>query len=167
LPERPSQTAKVGAPDKKASSGIIIDGMDNCLVHFGRCCRPIPGDKIVGFITRGRGVSIHRQDCPNLFSFSLEPERKVKIKWDTAKASTYEVNIDILAYNRVKLLADISTAISEMNTAITSASAQAGPNNLANSRFVVEIKNHEHLNQVIENIKKIKDIIKVTRSEPK
>ncbi|MDD5772505.1 MAG: bifunctional (p)ppGpp synthetase/guanosine-3',5'-bis(diphosphate) 3'-pyrophosphohydrolase [bacterium] len=167
LPDRPSLTAKVGVPDKKASSGIIIDGMDNCLVHFGRCCSPIPGDAIVGFITRGRGVSIHRQDCPNLFSFSLEPERKVKIKWDTAKVSTYEVNIDVLAYNRVKLLADISTAISEMGTAITSASAQSGPNNLANSRFVVEIKNHEHLNQVIENIKKIKDVIKVTRSEPK
>ncbi|MEW6087851.1 MAG: bifunctional (p)ppGpp synthetase/guanosine-3',5'-bis(diphosphate) 3'-pyrophosphohydrolase [bacterium] len=167
LPNRVSINAKTGAPFKKESSGIVIEGMDNCLVHFSRCCSPIPGDSIVGFITRGRGVSIHRKDCPNLFSFSLQPERKVNIKWDSAKVSTYEVNIDILAYNRVKLLADISSAISEMDTAINFASAQAVQNNLANARFVVEIKNHDHLNQVIENIKKIKDVIKVTRSEPK
>lgn len=167
LPDRPFLSAKAGAPVKRESSGIIIEGMNNCLVHFSRCCSPIPGDAIVGFITRGRGVSVHRHDCPNLFSFSFQPERKVKIKWDTAKASTYEVNIDILAHNRVKLLADISSAISETGTVINSASAQSAQNNLARSRFVIEIKSHDHLNKVIDNIKKIKDIIKVTRSEPK
>lgn len=159
--------ARARAHVKRTSSGVIIEGMNNCLVHFGRCCSPIPGDSIVGFITRGRGVSIHRRDCPNLFSFSSQPERKVKIKWDTAKALTYEVNIEILAYNRVKLLADISSAISETGTAISSASAQSMQNNLAKSRFVIEIKSHDHLNKVIGNIEGVKDVIKVTRTEPK
>ncbi|MFH1288938.1 MAG: bifunctional (p)ppGpp synthetase/guanosine-3',5'-bis(diphosphate) 3'-pyrophosphohydrolase [bacterium] len=167
LPDRLSLSAKADAPVKKEASGIIIEGMNNCLVHFGRCCSPIPGDLIVGFVTRGRGVSIHRHDCPNLFSFNFQPERKVEIRWDTAKVSTYEVNIDILAHNRVKLLADISSAISETGTVINSASAQSAQNNLAKSRFVIEIRSYDHLNKIIDNIKKVKDIIKVTRSEPK
>jgi GTP pyrophosphokinase len=102
---------------------VRVRGVDNVLINFGRCCTPLPGDRIVGYITRGRGVTVHRQDCPNIEFLRSHPERMLEVAWETAAEGAYQVEIEVEAFDRVGLLKDIMAAIVETKTNALSVNA--------------------------------------------
>lgn len=149
----------------KVDSGIIVEGVDNVLVRLSRCCNPVPYDDIVGYITKGRGVSIHRKDCPNIQTDEAK-ERYLQVKWKNADYSMkeYHLNLEISGYDRHGLLNDVLQVVNETNTQITSVSGRADKNKIAHIHLSVLIKNTNHLHHVVDRIKQVKDIYAVTRT---
>jgi len=148
--------------------GIVVKGIDNVLVRIARCCNPVPQDEIIGFITRGRGVSIHHRDCLNLKNLSAAySDRLIEVGWDTKRPATFQVEIQVEALDRKKLLRDISTVISDAGVNILSAALTTTRNQVAISRFVFEISNLDHLESILNNIKKIDVVFDAYRVLPK
>ncbi len=151
----------------KPSKGVRIKGVENAMVHLARCCNPLPGDEIVGYITRGRGVSVHHKDCPNITHHKrTEKERLIEVAWDTEDDAIFQVHLEIDALDRPRLAADIMTAIADAKTIINSIHARAKKNNLATIDLKIEIRNLEHLNYIIQKVKKIKAVQNVKRVAP-
>lgn len=154
---------------KGASGGVIVEGLDSCLVKFARCCNPLPGDEIIGFVTRGFGVSIHKKDCPNVINSINDPnnaERWVRAEWalDQAKREHFKSTIEIVTDDRLGALADISVALSSMRIAISTLMARevkTGENIVTVTFTVCDI---DQLNSIINNLKKIPGVERVTRS---
>ena len=156
--------AKVG---KHASSGIIVEGIDNCLVKFAKCCTPVPGDPVVGFITRGFGVSVHRQDCPNADPARRKPEeagRWVKVHWAEGELSSYRTALEISAKDRDGLTLDVATALSAAKVRTTSLSARSQPDGYAVVDIVLEVKNQGELTAVINKLGQIQGVYQVKRA---
>jgi len=152
---------------KKGSQGVRIKDVDNVMIRFSRCCNPLPGDKIIGYITRGRGVSIHREDCPNVKLYFLEePERMVEAAWDEAEKSSFQVEIMITALDRAKLAMDVINIVNDAKIHINALNARARKNGSAVIDLKIEINNLEQLNVLIEKIKRVKDIVDVRRVTP-
>lgn len=149
----------------QVSSGVSIQGMDGLLMRVARCCNPVPGDDIVGFITRGRGVSVHRRDCPNLSHYSKKGEegRFLDATWDGITGAAYPVEIEIGANDRKHLLADIMTSINESRIEISAVSARADKNRNATIHMTLVVRDQVHLDQIMSKIKKIKDVYSVRR----
>ena len=148
----------------KASHGVRVKGVDNVLVRFSRCCNPLPGDAIIGYITRGRGVSIHRQDCGNLVSHSLEErERVVEVVWAEQMDSTYPVDIQIRGLDKPRLVTEVMNTILDTRTHILGINARVGKDNVAHIQLRVEIRNLDQLKMVMNKIRKVKDITNVER----
>ncbi|KKM09231.1 (p)ppGpp synthetase [Clostridiales bacterium PH28_bin88] len=151
----------------KPSQGIRVRGVDNVVVRLSRCCNPVPGDDIVGYITRGRGVSIHRSDCPNIaHHHDNELERIIEVAWDLEAEAIYQVHIEAVAVDRPRLAMDIMTTIADTKTIINSVHARATRNNLATVDLKIEIKSLDHLNYITEKVKRIKDVLEVKRVTP-
>ena len=152
-----------------ASGGVIVEGLDSCLVKFARCCNPHPGDEIIGFVTRGFGVSIHKKDCPNVINSINDPnnaERWVRAEWalDQAKREHFKSTIEIVTDDRLGALADISVALSSMRISISTLMARevkTGENVVTVTFTVSDI---DQLNFIINNLKKIPGVERVTRS---
>lgn len=155
---------KSGTTDKR-DSGIAVEGVDNVLVRLSRCCNPVPNDEIVGYITKGRGVSVHRKDCPNIQTDEAR-ERFLEVKWKNAKYSTkeYYLDLEISGYDRHGLLNEVLQVVNETNTQIASVSGKADKNKIAHIHLTVLIKNTDHLRHVVDRIKQVKDIYAVTRT---
>jgi GTP pyrophosphokinase len=149
---------------KGRPGGVRIQGFDNMMVRFSQCCQPIPGDEIMGYVTRGRGVSIHRVDCPNILNLTEEPDRKIEVEWDTGGARTFIVRLVVTGTDRRGLFADVAGAVSRTSTDIKSADLSAAENGIEGT-FVVEVTDLEHLNRVIESMKSIDGILDVERKE--
>ncbi|OLN32276.1 RelA/SpoT family protein [Desulfosporosinus metallidurans] len=148
----------------KASHGVRVKGVDNVLVRFSRCCNPLPGDAIIGYITRGRGVSIHRQDCSNILSHSLEErERVVEVVWAEQMDSTYPVDIQIYGMDKPRLVTEVMNIVLDTHTHILGINARVGKDNIAHIQLRIEIRNLEQLKMVMHKIRKIKDISEVKR----
>ena len=148
----------------KASQGVRVKGVDNVLVRFSRCCNPLPGDAIIGYITRGRGVSIHRRDCTNVLSHSLEErERVVDVVWAEQADSTYPVDIQIHGIDKPRLVTEIMNTVLDTRTHILAINARVGKDNSANIQLRVEIRNLEQLKMVMQKIRKIKEVTDVQR----
>jgi len=143
---------------------VKIQGMSNLMVRYSACCQPVPGDKVIGYITRGRGVSIHRIDCPNILQLGGHPERRVDIEWDVTDADRFFVRLVMEGTDRRGLMAEVASAISGTNTNIKSAEMKADERGML-GEFVVEVENLTHLNRVIGAVKKIKGVVKVERRE--
>ncbi|HKP73914.1 MAG TPA: bifunctional (p)ppGpp synthetase/guanosine-3',5'-bis(diphosphate) 3'-pyrophosphohydrolase [Longimicrobiaceae bacterium] len=143
---------------------VKIQGMSNLMVRYSACCQPVPGDKVIGYITRGRGVSIHRIDCPNILQLGGHPERRVDIEWDVTDADRFFVRLVMEGTDRRGLMAEVASAISGTNTNIKSAEMKADERGML-GEFVVEVENLTHLNRVINAVKKIKGVVKVERRE--
>ncbi|ADL08119.1 RelA/SpoT family protein [Thermosediminibacter oceani] len=150
-------------PKKGVNEGIKVDGVDNLLVKFSRCCNPVPGDKIVGYITRGRGVSIHRQDCPNVLNNMYDRERLIEVKWDGFKETSYPVEIEASAYDRPGVLSDVLNTLGDMKTTIDSVNARSSKNGIAVIDLVLEITDKQHLENIMQKLKKINGIFEVKR----
>jgi len=146
---------------KKIGSGVIVKGVDDILVRFGKCCQPVPGDPIVGFITRGFGVTVHRAGCVNVIK--ANPERLIEVEWDTATREPFPVKIKIRAMDRVGLLADVAACISKAGANILSANTQTLENKAVNSFFTLEVADTEQLTQVMAGLKKIRQVIDAQR----
>jgi GTP pyrophosphokinase len=151
----------------KPSQGVRVKGIENVMVRLSRCCNPLPGDPIVGYITRGRGVSIHREDCPNIIHHHKDEfERIIEVAWDTEAEAIYQVQIEAVAVDRPRLAMDIITTIADTKTTINAVNARATKNNLATVDLKIEIKSLDHLHHIMERIKKVKDVMEVKRITP-
>ena len=151
----------------RSPEGIIIEGIDNCLIKFSRCCDPLPGDEIIGFITRGHGVSIHTRQCPNVpknIALCAEPERWVKAAWDQKAKSDYRVTLGVTCINRVGMLADLSTALANMHVMIHSLFTKESKDTRAVIYLTITVNSAEHLRNLSEKLKKIKGVLAVERS---
>lgn len=148
----------------KASHGVRVKGVDNVLVRFSRCCNPLPGDEIVGYITRGRGVSIHRSDCENVQSqIGEEHQRLVEVMWDGQTQAAYPVDIQILGLDRARLVTDVINAVMDSRTCILGINARVGKDKAAYIQLSIEISNLDHLNHVLQKIRRVKDVAEVDR----
>ena len=147
-----------------SSNGVIVKGESGMLVRFAKCCSPLPGDKIIGYITRGRGVSVHRADCVSLKDPGVEQDRLIEVEWENQDSSgTYESEIKIICYNRTGLLAELSVLFASMEVPVSAISAHA----LKDSTFIFHIslviKNTQQLHKIIKELNKWPDIIEVSR----
>ncbi len=166
---KPVETVQVPPVKKvmKSPEGIIIEGIDNCLVKFSRCCDPLPGDEIIGFITRGHGVSIHTRQCSNVpknIALCAEPERWVKATWDTKASSDYRVTLGVTCINRVGMLADLSTALANMHVMIHSLFTKESKDSRVVIYLTITVNSAEHLRNLSEKLRKIKGVLSVERS---
>ena len=140
---------------------LLIKGIDNVMVRYAGCCNPLPGDKVVGFITRGRGVTIHAADCQN--AMDDDPHRKVEVEWDSTKEYSYPVRIQIHSEDKKGLLAEISASISSLEANITNARVDTTEDRKAVSTFEMEIRDLNHLKKVIKALEKIKGVDRAER----
>jgi guanosine-3',5'-bis(diphosphate) 3'-pyrophosphohydrolase len=149
---------------EQATAPLRVQGMSNLMVRYSQCCQPVPGDKVIGYVTRGRGVSVHRIDCPNILQLKEHPERRVEIDWDGDGADRFFVRLAMDGTDRRGLFADIASAVSATNTNIRSADMNADEHGMR-GEFVVEVENLAHLNRVLSAIKKVKGVVRVERRE--
>lgn len=152
-------------PKKRTESGVIVKGIDNLLIRLSRCCTPVPGDDIVGFITKGRGVSVHREDCPNIQEDG-NLERLIEVEWendDTQNRKDYPVDIEISAFDRPGILNDVMHAVSEAKTNILAVTGRADREKIATIHLTIAISNISGLHRVVEKIKQLPDIYSVQR----
>ncbi|MBE5036349.1 bifunctional (p)ppGpp synthetase/guanosine-3',5'-bis(diphosphate) 3'-pyrophosphohydrolase [Subdoligranulum sp. DSM 109015] len=150
-----------------SSEGVVVEGIDNCPVKFAKCCSPLPGDDIIGFVTRGFGVSIHKRDCKNVHESMRHPEnadRWVRAYWDTAAKEQYSATLELTCMDRNNLVSDIALALSDMRVPIYSMAARAAEHGRAHMSLTIGIMNTEHLNNVVAKLKKVKDVISVLRT---
>lgn len=163
--EEPDLPALVrGRPTQRHSdSGVLVRGAPDILVKLARCCTPVPGDAIVGFITRGAGVSVHQADCHNVQSLMREPERMIDVEWAPSSKSVFLVQIQIEALDRGGLLSDVTRVLSEHHVNILSASVSTSNSRLAISRFVFEMGDTTHLDRVLNAVRRIDGVYDVYR----
>ena len=148
----------------KASSGVIVEGLDGCLVKFARCCNPVPGDDIVGFITRGFGVSIHKKDCTNVVNADLSSDRWVRTEWASTVKETFKSTIDIIGSDRQGLLADVSVTLSNMRVPIHTFMARETKDNHSHIQVTIGISDLEQLRSIMSSLRKISGVVSVQRS---
>jgi len=144
--------------------GVVVGGMDHLMVRFAKCCNPIPGDAIVGFVTKGRGISIHRQDCTNVTLFSQDEERKIQVSWEGNDTKKYTVSLEISAADRPGLLHEIAEVFSNLAVNVLEGSLKV-KSQLAHAMFKIEIHNKNQLKQIFRRIQKIKGIEKIARTK--
>jgi GTP pyrophosphokinase len=150
--------------NRRSASGIIVEGVDDVLVKLARCCTPVPGDSITGFITRGNGVSVHRSDCVNVADLKFhQGDRITAVKWDEGAKSVFLVNIQIEALDRARLLSDITRALSDQEINIVHAAVNTTKDQVAFSRFTFEMADASHLEAVLASVKKIEGVYDVYR----
>jgi GTP diphosphokinase / guanosine-3',5'-bis(diphosphate) 3'-diphosphatase len=149
---------------RKKDAGVQVEGIDNLLIRLSRCCNPVPGDEIVGFITKGRGVSVHRSDCTNVNAEEVE-QRLIPVAWESygVNRKEYNVDIEISGYDRRGLLNEVLQAVNETKTNITAVSGRSDRNKMATINMSIAIHNISHLHKVVERIKQISDIYSVRR----
>ncbi len=151
---------------KVSKSGIIVKGIDNCLVKLSRCCNPLPGDEIIGYITKGRGVSIHRADCVNCKELLTEEQRLIDVSWYKENNASYVAELEVYANDRNGLLADITVAVGELKAKIVSINARTVQNNrVAIISIGVEVEDIDMLNKVIKTIRKVDSVYDVHRQK--
>ena len=158
---------KVDLSRVHATDGVVVEGFDNTPIKFAKCCSPLPGDPIVGFITRGFGVSIHKQSCVNAISSMKDPTnapRWVKAYWADSVKDSYKAGLEIIALNRNELLQDVLAALADIRVPIYAVNARQVENGCAMVSLTIGINNTEHLNRVVARLSKVKDVLKVTRS---
>ena len=147
---------------QKGRDDVKIDDVGMLQFNFGKCCQPVPGEDVVGFVTRGRGVTVHRRDCPNIRRANLDKERLVDLRWDVSETSTFIVRINLVMEDRKNILRDILNSIAEDDTNLKSTSIHASKG-LARGVFIAEVRNLTHLNKLINQISKVKGVIDVSR----
>ncbi|HAT4282385.1 TPA: bifunctional (p)ppGpp synthetase/guanosine-3',5'-bis(diphosphate) 3'-pyrophosphohydrolase [Clostridium perfringens] len=149
---------------KKQSYGVTVKGLNNIMVRFARCCNPVPGDDIAGYITKGRGVSVHRKDCSN-FKAIVEKQREkvVDVSWGTEKGAAYVAELEVKAEDRMCLLSDVMLVITDSNLSLLSLNAKSGKNGVANINIQVKIDNIEQLKELMKKIRRLQGILDVYR----
>ena len=131
-------------------------------VHLAKCCNPVPGDEIIGYITRGRGVTVHRLDCPNIVNTD-EPERLIEVTWIKQTSGTFQVNIEIVSYDRTGLMADILAVLSDNKTSVSSANINVNDAGVATMRLGIQIKDLQQLEYTMTKIRRVKGVHSVER----
>jgi len=148
---------------KPVDNGVRVKGIDNLMIRFARCCTPVPGDGITGFVTRGRGVSVHRLDCPNIKSLLEDGNRVIEVEWATRADISYLAELEVRALDRHGLVNEVMNAVSETKTDVSAVSARVDSQRTANINVSIRIRNLDHLRTVVERLKRIKDVQSVRR----
>jgi GTP diphosphokinase / guanosine-3',5'-bis(diphosphate) 3'-diphosphatase len=159
-PARPVQLAP------RTDKPVVVAGADDLWVNLARCCTPVPGDEIIGFVTRGRGVSVHRADCPNAQALARQQDRFIDVSWRAGKGTSFVVSLQIEALDRKKLLGDVATALSEQQINILSATTTVGKDRVARLRFIFELADIAHLSSVLKAVKKVDGVFDAYRILP-
>jgi len=149
------------------SQGIVVPGSTDVWVRLGRCCTPVPGDEIMGFVTRGQGVSVHRTDCPNAGALASEPERLIEVSWAEGKPTSFTVAIQIEALDRSRLLSDVATVLSDHHVNIVSATSSTSKDRITRLRFTFELADITHLSGVLTAVKKVEGVFDAYRVVPR
>lgn len=160
----PSALERIAEKIRKSNRGVTIGGVDNLMVRYSQCCQPVPGDKVIGYITRGRGISIHRTDCPNVLSLDQDPGRRVEIEWRAERDDRFFVHLHMHGSDRRGLLGDVARTISETATDIQHADMRATDGGMT-AAFVVEVQDLNHLKRVMEAVQRVKGVTSVIRRE--
>ena len=166
IPDNPNATRPVIPQRAKSEQGIIVEGLSNCLVKFSKCCTPVPGDDIAGFITRGYGVSVHRCDCPNAAPERRKPEeagRWIHVSWGSDVRESYLTSLEVFAKDSSHLVLDVSSALSTTNTRVKSLSADATADGYAVVRLLIYVSDSEQLKAVMKKLNQIGGVMKVDR----
>ena len=146
-------------------SGIIVKGIENCLVKLSKCCNPVPGDNIIGYITKGRGVSIHTTDCVNVKELVQEPDRMIDVEWVGEKTSSYQVDIEVYSNDRTGLLADIIKAVYDVKTKLVAVNSRTNKDRTVTTDITIEVQNLEELNKTLKSIRKVDSVFEVKRKK--
>ncbi|MCD7774707.1 MAG: bifunctional (p)ppGpp synthetase/guanosine-3',5'-bis(diphosphate) 3'-pyrophosphohydrolase [Clostridiales bacterium] len=158
---------KLTKPKRSSGEGIIVEGIDNCLVKLSKCCSPIPGDDVIGFITRGHGVSVHKRDCPNVpadITTCAEPERWINVRWEETENKGFNATLAISCIDRMSLLADVSVALANMHVMIHNVNTRDPKDGTLLIYMTIAVNNAEHLKGIIAKLMKINGILKIDRS---
>ncbi len=146
---------------KKIKTGVLVKGVDDILIKFGKCCQPVPGDPVIGYITRGFGVTIHRTNCIN--ALRMNPERQIEVEWNQEANETYPVKIRIISYDRVGLLADVVSNISKFGANILNATSETRENTMVDTFFTIGVEDTSHLEKILSAVRKVKRVQDVKR----
>jgi GTP pyrophosphokinase len=149
------------------TSGVVVPGSADVWVRLARCCTPVPGDEIMGFVTRGQGVSVHRTDCPNAKALEREPERLIDVSWRTGKPTSFVVAVQVEALDRVRLLSDVATVLSDHHVNILSATSSVGRDRTTTLRFTFELADITHLAGILAAVKKVENVYDAFRVVPR
>jgi GTP pyrophosphokinase len=141
---------------KKPRAGVLVKGVEDILIKFGKCCQPVPGDDIIGYITQGFGVTVHRASCVN--ALRTNPERQIEVEWNLDSSETYPVKIQISSYDRMGLLADVVGSISKSGANILTASSTTKDNKMVDSLFTINVENKEHLEKILAGLRRVKQV---------
>ena len=151
--------------NKPSKSGIVVKGIDNCLVKMSKCCNPVRGDEIIGYITRGRGVTVHRKDCKNVQDLIKDEGRIIDVCWDNQEKSSYKVDIIVFANDREGLLTDVIQVISMSDAKMVAISAKANRDKIDIIELTIEVKDLNDLNKVQRAISKVDSVYDVKRKK--
>jgi len=170
LPEKPAEEPKTASALERIKrlaqrpvKGVRIGELDGLLIRIAQCCQPIPGDKVIGLITKGRGISVHRVDCPNTFDDRVPPERRIEVEWDVARDQHFLVRLQVVSGDRSKLLADVASAISRTGTYMRHGAMGSTGDGEARGQFVLEVRNLSHLQRVLDAIRRVRGVRQVER----
>ena len=161
VPEEPIAPIKPNEPSKKAADGITIKGIEDTLIHFAKCCKPVPGDQVVGFISRGRGVIVHTADCPHVQT--LESERLIAVNWNNEESKPFPAQICIMGRNAKGLLAGISMALVQQDVNIDSLEVSSTVDGRSQMNFTVEVRDAAHLYKTIDKLRAVENVTEVRR----
>ncbi len=148
-----------------SKTGVIVKGIDNCLVKLSRCCNPVPGDNIIGYITKGRGVSIHTTECTNIKDLLSEEDRIIDVEWYNEKSSSYNVDIEVYSNDRVGLLADIIKAVYDTKTKLIAVISKPNKEKIVITEITIEVENLDKLNKTLKSIRKVDSVFEVKRKK--
>ncbi|GAA2181447.1 GTP pyrophosphokinase [Leucobacter tardus] len=162
--QQPDRISRPAEPKTDSNSGVVVKGASDVLVKLAKCCTPVPGDEIRGFITKGQGISVHRTDCQNFLALESQPDRIVEVEWAPTAKSVFLVQIQVEALDRSGLLLDVTRVLSEHHVNILSASVQTSRSRLAISRFIFEMANSTHLDRVLNAVRRIDGVYDVYRT---
>ena len=170
-PEQLPTTATTGVraprPGRRSTAGVYVEGLDDVMVHLARCCTPVPGDAIIGFVTQGRGVSVHRADCSNAAALSRRSqERLIEVEWDRGGEGVFLATLEVLAFDRSRLLADVSRVVSEHHLNIVAARTATAPDRVSRMAFDVELADPTHLESLIASLKHLDGVFDAYRQLP-
>mgnify|MGYP001823082328 FL=1 len=146
---------------------MIVEGVDDVMIRLAKCCTPVPPDEIMGFVTRGRGVSVHRDDCANAVSLAAgHANRLIDVEWDDDSAGTFVAAIEVKAFDRARLLYDVSSALSDSRVNILAATTRTGPDRISIMQFEFELGDSNHLDWLLSTIKRIDGVYDAYRVVP-
>ncbi|SEM72822.1 RelA/SpoT family protein [Lihuaxuella thermophila] len=147
--------------NRRGDQGVRVKGVENLLIRLSRCCNPVPGDDIAGYVTQGRGVTVHRSDCPNLAN--VPEERRISVEWDSDSTHSYQVDIEVSGFDRSGLLNEVLQAVHDSKTNLSAVSAKGDKRGIASIHIRIGIQNINHLKSVVERVKRVRDIYSVRR----
>ena len=169
LPPMITMVNKPKKKETKSSNGVVVEGVEGALVRLSRCCNPVPGDDIIGFVTRGRGVSVHRRDCPNAGALMAQPERIMKVHWesDLPKNTSFKVEVYIEALDRLKLLSDVVLVLADMGANVLTCSTVSHRDGMVEMRFLFQVSDITHIDVILSKLKGLEGVFDARRMIPK